>query len=70
VDHKGHEAQHGKSRECPGHARTKRTAALGSIKGRERVTRIQIQSKVAVVVTQTLEGVREEEKRCHLSKVR
>jgi hypothetical protein len=75
VDHGGHEAQHGKSRECPESARTKRTAALGSMKGRVRVIRIRIQSKVAVVVKLTLEGIRavqkaEKEKRCHLSKVR
>jgi hypothetical protein len=72
VDHEGHEAQHGKSTECPEYARTKRTAALGSMKGRMGVIRIRIQSKVAVVVKLTLEGMRmrEKEKRCHLSKVR
>jgi hypothetical protein len=45
------------------------------MKGRVGVIRIRIQSKVAVVVTLTLEGIRavqkaEKEKRCHLSKVR
>ncbi len=68
MDHKGHEAQHEKSTECPECVRMKRTAALGSTKGKVRV--IRIQSKVAVVVKLTLEGMREKEKRCHLSKVR
>lgn len=48
----------------------KRRAALGSIKGRVWVLRIRIQSKVAVVVKLTLEGMREKETRSHLSKVR
>jgi hypothetical protein len=69
VDYEGHEVRHGMLKECPEYARTKRTAALGSIKGIVRVIRNRIQSKVAVVVKQTLEGMREKEKRCHLSKV-
>jgi hypothetical protein len=45
------------------------------MKGSVGVIRIRIQSKVAVVVKLTLEGIRgvqkaEKEKRCHLSKVR
>ena len=64
--------------ECPEYARTKLTAALGSMKG--RVLRVGvilnlIQSKVVVVVKLTLEGMQavekaKKEKRCHLSKVR
>lgn len=75
MDHEGHEAQHGKSTECPEYVRTKRTAVLRSKKGSVGVVWIRIQSKVAVVVKLTLEGIRraqkaEKEKRCHLSKVR
>jgi len=64
--------------ECPEYARTKLTAALGSMKGRVGVIRIRIQSKVVVVVVVvklTLKGMQavekaKKEKRCHLSKVR
>ena len=72
MGHEGHEAQRAKSTECPEYGRTKRRAALGSMKGSVGVIRTRIQSKVAVVVKLTLEGKRavEKEKRCHLSKVR